>query len=158
MVAITKASSRDGITLGSPGLPNHSKAEPITSSTPNAAIHGLRRPLASAMAPSTGDSSAIITPAAAVAKPHSDCPLAGSEATWVAKYGANTKVVISVKYGCAAQSKNIQAITPERGGQVRIPALRASDAMAAMIAFSPNRLPTQADAIASPAQQRHVVG
>ena len=85
MVATTNASSSGGITPGSPGLPNHIRPEPITSSAPNAAIHGLRRPLASAIAPSTGDSSAITSPAAAVAKPHSDCPLAGSAATWVAK-------------------------------------------------------------------------
>ena len=39
----------------------------------------------------------ISRPAAAVAKPHSACPLAASGATWVAKYGANTKVVINVK-------------------------------------------------------------
>src|ERR1700674_6028964 len=99
------------MTLTSPGLPYHIRLDPITSSAPNAAIHGLRRPLASAIAPSTGDISAISNPAAAVAKPHSDCPLAGSDDTWVAKYGANTKVVISVKYGCAAQSKKIQLMT-----------------------------------------------
>src|SRR5262249_49630452 len=102
--------------LGSPGLPIHIRHEPITSSVPNPAIHGLRRPLASAIAPSTGDISAIIRPAAAVANPHSACPLAGSGATKFAKYGAKIKVVISVKYGCAAQSKKIQLITAERGG------------------------------------------
>src|SRR6516164_5509846 len=83
----------------SPGRPNHISAEPITSIAPNAAIHGLRRPLASAIAPRTGDSNAIAMPAAAVAKPQSACPLAASGATCVAKYGAKTKVVISVKVG-----------------------------------------------------------
>src|SRR5260370_42170081 len=97
MVAIAYASSSGGTTLTSPGLPNHIRQEPITNSAPNAAIHGLRRPLTSAIAPSTGDISAITKPAAAVAKPHSDCPLAGSDATWVAKYGAKTNVVIRVK-------------------------------------------------------------
>src|SRR3982074_3696166 len=97
MVATADASSSGGITLGSPGLPNHIRQEPITNSAPNAAIHGLRRPLGAAVAPGTGRLSAIINPAAAVAKPHIACPLAGFDATWVAKYGANTKVVISVK-------------------------------------------------------------
>ena len=73
------------ITVASPGLPNHISDEPITSMAPNAAIHGLRRPEASAIAPRTGDISAIAMPAAAVAKPHSACPLAASGATWVAK-------------------------------------------------------------------------
>ena len=85
MVAMPSARSSGGMTLGSPGLPIHIRLDPITSSAPNAAIHGLRRPLASAMAPSTGDSSAISNPAAAVANPHKACPWAGSEATWVAK-------------------------------------------------------------------------
>src|SRR3954471_18965305 len=101
---------------GSPGLPIHMMQAPITKMAPKPAIHGLRRPLASAMAPSNGEDSAITSPAAAVAKPHNDCPVAGSEATRVAKYGANTKVVIRLKYGCAAQSNSIQPITAERGG------------------------------------------
>jgi len=49
------------------------------------AIHGLRRPLASATAPSTGDSSAIVSPAAAAANPHIACPAAGFGATKFAK-------------------------------------------------------------------------
>jgi hypothetical protein len=52
---------------GSPGLPIHISDDPITSSAPNTAIQGLRRPPASAIAPSTGDSNAITSPAAAVA-------------------------------------------------------------------------------------------
>ena len=52
---------------------------------PNAAIQGFLRPEASAIAPSTGDKSAIARPAAAIAKPHSDCPVAGSGAMLVAK-------------------------------------------------------------------------
>jgi hypothetical protein len=52
---------------------------------PKAAIQGLRRPDASAIAPRTGESSAIAMPAAAVANPHSACPVAGSGAIWVAK-------------------------------------------------------------------------
>ena len=71
--------------LVSPGLPIHIRLAPITSSAPKPAIHGLRRPLASAIAPSTGDSNAITSPAAAVANPHSACPLAGSGATKLAK-------------------------------------------------------------------------
>jgi SNF2 family DNA or RNA helicase len=46
---------------------NQSAAEPATRSAPNAAIHGLRRPDASAMAPSTGEKIAITSPAAALA-------------------------------------------------------------------------------------------
>lgn len=57
-------------------------------STPNAAIHGLRRPEASAIAPSTGDRNAIATPPALVANPHNACPVTASEATADAKYGA----------------------------------------------------------------------
>ena len=82
---------------GLPGLPIHMMQAPITNTAPNAAIHGLRRPLASAIAPSNGDASAITRPAAAVAKPHIDWPAAASDATRVAKYGANTKVVIRLK-------------------------------------------------------------
>ena len=77
-----------GITDASPGLPSHSSDEPTTTSTVNAAIHGLRRPDASAMEPSTGESSATVKPAAAVAKPHSACPRTGSGAIAEAKYGA----------------------------------------------------------------------
>src|SRR6266481_4276755 len=77
MVAIEKASNNGGMTLTSPGLPIHISEAPITSSAPKPAIHGLRRPLASAIAPSIGDISAIIMPEAAVAKPHNDCPVAG---------------------------------------------------------------------------------
>src|SRR5690242_13203740 len=84
-VATQYATSSGAITLGSRGFPNHIKLEPTTNSPPNAAIHGLRRPLASAMAPNAGDVTAIIKPAAAVAKPHRACPRAGSAATWVAK-------------------------------------------------------------------------
>jgi hypothetical protein len=65
----------------SPGLPNHIRQEPITSIAPKAAIHGLRRPEASAIAPRTGEASAIAIPAEAVAKPHNACPAAGSGAT-----------------------------------------------------------------------------
>jgi hypothetical protein len=48
----------------------------------------LRRPAASAIAPSTGDDRAITIPAAAAANPHSACPRAGSGAIALAKYGA----------------------------------------------------------------------
>src|SRR5204863_5021574 len=99
---------------GSPGLPNHIRLVPTIRRKPKAAIHGLRRPAASAIAPSTGDNSAITRPAAAAAKPHIACPDAGSDATRLAKYGANTNVVISLKYGCAAQSNSSQPTTAER--------------------------------------------
>ncbi len=69
-LAIAYASSSAGMMPGSPGFPIHIRQEPITKSAPNPAIHGLRRPLASAIAPSTGDISAITRPAAAVAYPH----------------------------------------------------------------------------------------
>ena len=71
--------------LSSPALPIHIRDAPTTSSTPNPAIHGLRRPDASAMAPNTGDISAIAKPAAAVANPHNACPVAGLGATKLAK-------------------------------------------------------------------------
>src|SRR5882757_6396270 len=96
-LASATAVSSGGMMAGSPGLPIHSAQDATTRSAPNAAIQGFRRPEASAMAPNTGDISAIAKPAAAIAKPHSDCPVAGSGAMLVAKYGANTKVVISVK-------------------------------------------------------------
>ena len=67
MVAITKAASTSPTDCASPGRPSHSAVVPITRSTPNDAIHGLRRPLESATAPSTGDSSAMHSPAALVA-------------------------------------------------------------------------------------------
>src|SRR5258708_10525709 len=111
MVAIENTSSRGARTLPAPGLPTHISEEPITSIVPNAAIHGLRRPLASAIAPRTGDNSAIVKPAVAVAKPHSDCPPAGSDATWVGKYGAKTNVVITVQKGAATQAKKIHLMT-----------------------------------------------
>jgi len=66
-VAMPNAINSGRITLWSPGLPIHISDEPTTSSAPNAAIHGLRRPLASAIAPSTGDISAMTRPADAVA-------------------------------------------------------------------------------------------
>jgi UMF1 family MFS transporter len=56
-----------------------------TGIAPNPAIHGFLRPEASAMAPSTGDISAIARPAAAIAKPHNDWPVAASGAMLVAK-------------------------------------------------------------------------
>ena len=69
----------------SPGTANHSSADPVISISPNAAIHGLRRPEASATAPSTGEKTAMTSPAAPVAKPHRLCPSAGVEATAEAK-------------------------------------------------------------------------
>src|SRR5690606_34744117 len=85
IVAMENASSTGTTVLASPGLAHHISVAPTTSSAPKAAIHGLRRPLASATAPSTGDNIAITSPAAAVAKPHSACPVAGSGATRLAK-------------------------------------------------------------------------
>ena len=46
---------------------------------------GLRRPLASAIAPSTGDISAMVSPAPAAANPHIACPAAGLGAMKLAK-------------------------------------------------------------------------
>ena len=88
MVSTAKQTSTKRIVLWSPGLPNQSPIEPNTSSTPNAAIHGLRGPVASAIAPMNGEVSAIAMPAAAAANPHSACPSAGLFATAEAKYGA----------------------------------------------------------------------
>ena len=93
----------------SAGRPNHSSAEPTNSSTENPAIHGLRFPAASAIAPSAGETSAIVSPAAAVANPHSAWPRTASPTIAAAKYGAYTKVVIRVKNGCTAHSNRIQA-------------------------------------------------
>src|SRR3972149_247289 len=83
----TKAMSTIGIVDTSPDLPNQSSAEPTTSSTPKPAIQGLRRPVASAMAPRTGENSAMKMPAAPVAKPQSACPRVASPTTADAKYG-----------------------------------------------------------------------
>ena len=68
------------------------------------------------MAPSTGENNAMMSPAAAVAKPHIDWPSTGSDASRVAKYGPKTNVVTSVKKGCVAQSKNTQLTTAAREG------------------------------------------
>ncbi len=54
-------------------------------STPKAAIHGFRRPVASATAPRTGEVNAMTMPAAAVAKPQIDCPRVASPTTAEAK-------------------------------------------------------------------------
>ena len=53
-----------------------------------AALADGRRPEASAMAPSTGESRAMATPAALVANPHMACPSTGLAATALAKKGA----------------------------------------------------------------------
>ena len=60
----------------------------MISSRPKAAIQGLRRPEASAMAPRTGESTAMATPAALVAKPNMAWPSTGLAATALAKKGA----------------------------------------------------------------------
>ena len=116
MVASAKATSAMATASGSPGTANHSAAEPATSSTENAAIQGLRRPEASAMAPSAGEASAMMRPAAPAAKPHSAWPSAGVAAIREAKNGANTKVVTSVKNGCEATSNMTQPTRAEAGG------------------------------------------
>ncbi|MGY4300491.1 hypothetical protein ACVWXN_008586 [Bradyrhizobium sp. i1.4.4] len=84
-LASATAVSSGAMMVGSPGLPIHSVQAASTSSVPNPAIHGFLRPEASAMAPSTGDISAIARPAAAIAKPHNDWPVAASGAMLVAK-------------------------------------------------------------------------
>src|SRR5947208_9689158 len=109
-----KAASTGTMLEESAGLPNHSSADPASSSAENPAIHGLRWPAASAIAPSAGESSAMISPAAAVANPHSAWPRVGSPTMEAAKYGAYTKVVINVKNGCTAHSNRIQAATARR--------------------------------------------
>jgi hypothetical protein len=55
------------IAAGSPGRANHSSVQPAMSSAPKAAIHGFLGPVASAMAPSAGEVSAMASPAAPVA-------------------------------------------------------------------------------------------
>src|SRR5690349_376486 len=81
---------------------------------PKTAIHGLRRPLASAMAPSTGESAAIASPAPLAAKPQSAWPCAGSAAIAAAKYGAYTNVVSRVKNGVIAHSASTQPAIARR--------------------------------------------
>src|SRR5712692_6500793 len=103
-----KAASTGTMLEASAGLPNHSSADPASSSAENPAIHGLRWPAASAIAPSAGDNNAMISPAAAVANPHSAWPRVASPTIEAAKYGAYTKVVIRVKNGCTAHSNRIQ--------------------------------------------------
>src|SRR5712691_8469604 len=104
-----KAASTGTMLEASAGLPNHKSADPTKSSAENPAIHGLRRPAASAIAPSAGASSAMRSPAAPVANPHSAWPRVGLPTMTAAKYGAYTKVVTSVKNGCTAHSNRIQA-------------------------------------------------
>src|SRR5436309_13207566 len=99
-----KAASIGTMLEGSAGLPNHSSADPTSSSAENPAIHGLRWPAVSAIAPSAGDNNAMISPAAAVANPHNAWPRVASPTHPAAKYDANTKEVIQVKNGWTAHS------------------------------------------------------
>src|SRR2546430_17385743 len=71
--AITKATRTKSVP--SPGLPSQSAAEPATSRTPKAAIHGLRPPAATATAPRTRGNTALPKPAPPLAKPHRAPPL-----------------------------------------------------------------------------------
>src|SRR6266852_6100775 len=115
-----KAASTGTMLEASAGLPNHKSADPTKSSAENPAIHGLRWPAASAIAPSAGESSAMISPAAAVANPHSAWPRVASPTIEAAKYGAYTKVVIRVKNGWTAHSNRIQpAIAAREAERIR---------------------------------------
>jgi len=61
MASMTNAISCD------PGTANHSIQQPMMPTIENSRIHGLRGPDASAIAPSTGDDSAMIRPPMPVA-------------------------------------------------------------------------------------------
>src|SRR2546428_480708 len=78
---------------------------------------GLGGPAASAIAPSAGDNNAMISPAAAVANPHSAWPRVASPTIEAAKYGAYTKVVIRVKNGWTAHSNRIQPAIAARDAE-----------------------------------------
>src|SRR5216683_984434 len=76
----------------------------------------------SAKAASTGDNNAMISPAAAVANPHSAWPRVASPTIEAAKYGAYTKVVIRVKNGWTAHSNRIQPAFASREAGLASPA------------------------------------
>src|SRR5690606_34183250 len=97
-----------------PGTANHSASRPAIFRTAKKPIHGLREPVLSAIAPRTGDRMAITKPAAAKPYPQATCPASGVSAMREMKYGPKMKVTMTVKNGCAAQSKNIQPHTPRR--------------------------------------------
>jgi len=62
----------------------------------------------------------MISPAAAVANPHSAWPRVASPTIEAAKYGAYTKVVIRVKNGWTAHSNRIQpAIAAREAERIR---------------------------------------
>ena len=85
-MATPKAKSVNRIVVASaPGTAIHSEAVPATVKTVNKATHGLRGPTASAIAPSTGDMTAIRMPVTASIVPHSVCASAPSPTTPVAK-------------------------------------------------------------------------
>ena len=67
IVASTKHTSTTGRKRISPGIASHSPSNPITSTTEKPAIQGLRGNPASAMAPSTGASTAAMSSATPVA-------------------------------------------------------------------------------------------
>src|SRR4051794_38636548 len=66
-VPTAKATSAIGTPCAEPGAANHNAADESASTRPQAAIHGFFGPLASAMAPRTGDRPASTSPATAVA-------------------------------------------------------------------------------------------
>jgi len=66
-VATPNARSASPIACGAPGAASHSAAQPARRTRPEAAIHGFFGPVASAMLPSAGESTASANPAIAVA-------------------------------------------------------------------------------------------
>ena len=69
-MAATANASSTGVTPP-PGTPNHKAHAPTINRAPKPAIHGLRGPAASAIAPRIGENTAMMNPAEPLANPHS---------------------------------------------------------------------------------------
>src|SRR5688572_12509560 len=93
-----------GQTYAGEGWINHNRAVAVTHSRVAAAIHGLRLPPWSAIAPKMGPPMATSVPDTASIVPHSMLPTASSDATCCVKYAANRKVWMTVGKALLAQS------------------------------------------------------
>ena len=79
IVAMTASVNAQGTSSGM-GRAYHSSAVAVTQITETASIHGLRRPVWSAIDPKIGLKTAIATPATAMARLHCAAPVVGSAA------------------------------------------------------------------------------
>ena len=95
----TKASTKRASTGQSgciPGIAPHNPVHPMMKNSEKVAIHGLRGPAWSAMAPSIGAVSATRMLASAVTSAQIACPSTGSPVMAAVNHGAKMKVITSV--------------------------------------------------------------